>query len=95
MCVEPSSTLPGPLRWAVGATFATETLCVSVLPVSPSSSVALTLTVLAVVAEPSGKVHLKEPDEFVFVSEPATLSPLAPQLVETAETSSTPGSEIE
>ena len=91
----PSLTSSSPLRWAVGATLVTETVCVSVLPVSPSSSVAFALTTLEVVAEPSGKVHLKEPLVFVFVSERLTLTPLAPQLVETEATLSVPGSEIE
>ena len=39
-------------------------------------------------------MHLNEPAVFVFVSEPATLTPLAPQHVATEETVSTPGSEI-
>jgi hypothetical protein len=38
---------------------------------------------------------LKEPEVFVFVSELATLVPLAPQSVETELTVSVPGSEIE
>ena len=77
----------------VGATFATVTVWVAVLPASPSESVACTETVE--LAGPSAKVHLKEPELFVFVSEPATLAPLAPQLVETELTVSTPGSQIE
>ncbi len=73
----------------VGATFATVTVCVARLPVALSESVALadTTDVLA----PSGNVHLNEPLVFVFVSEAATLVPLAPQLVVTEETVSLRG----
>ena len=90
--MEPSFALVAPERTTVGATFATTTVWVAVLPAAPSESVACAETVE--LAGPSAKVHLKEPAVFVFVSEPATLTPLAPQLVETDVTVSAPGSEI-
>jgi hypothetical protein len=69
---------------------ATETVCVSVLPVSLSESVAEAETIE--LAGPSGKVHWNEPPAFVLLSVP--LVPLAPQLVVTALTVSWPGSLI-
>jgi hypothetical protein len=58
------------LSVTVGATFATDTVWLSVLPVAPSESVALTLTTLE--APPSGNTHLKLPVVFVLVSDPET-----------------------
>ena len=75
----------------VGATFATETVCVAVLPAPPSESVACTVT--SELAGPSGKVQSKLPDASVF--EAFDLLPLVPQPVATEATVSAPGSEIE
>src|SRR5436190_998461 len=74
----------------LGATLFTVTDCVSVLPASPSESVACTETVE--LAGPSGKVQSNEPPEFVFAAFDST--PFAPQLVATDVTVSTPGSLI-
>ena len=51
------------------------------LPVAPSESVADADT--TELAGPSANVHLNEPAVLVLVSEPATLTPLAPQEVAT------------
>jgi hypothetical protein len=75
----------------VGATFATATTCVAVLPAAPSESVACTETVE--LAGPSGKVQSNEPPVFVF--EAFDFVPFKPQLVATEVTVSTPGSLIE
>src|SRR4051812_26620016 len=93
LCVDPSSTLPAPATCTVGATLTTLTVCVSFAPVAPSESVADADTVE--LAGPSGNVHLNEPELLSLLSEPATLSPLAPQEVATDWTVSWPGSEIE
>ena len=90
--MSPSSAVAGPVTLTVGATFATATVCVARLPVAPSESVAHAET--TELLGPSGNVHLNEPLVFVFVSEPATLTPLAPQDVATDETVSAPGSLI-
>ncbi len=92
MCVEPSSTELAPVTWTVGATLATVTVWLSAAPVSPSESFADAVTFG--LAGPSAKRHWNEPAVSVFVSEPATFVPFAPQLVETDETVSAPGSEI-
>ena len=79
MWVEPSATersLPA-ASVTVGATLATLTLCVSVLPADPSESVACAETLEA--AGPSGKLQSKLPALFVCVS--LLLLPLAPQQV--------------
>ena len=90
--VWPSSAEFGALMKAtVGATFAIETSWVAVLPASPSESVACTETVE--LAGPSGKVQSNEPEVSLF--EAFDFVPLAPQLVATELTVSTPGSEIE
>ena len=79
MCVEPSFTFVAPVSVTVGATFATETSCVAVLPAALSESVACTETVE--LAGPSGKVQSNEPlvlsfDALLFV-------PPRPQVVAT------------
>ena len=65
----------------VGATFATETVCVAVLPASRSESVACAVT--DEFAGPSGKLQSNEPDVFVF--DGFDFVPFAPQLVATDE----------
>ena len=62
----------------------TLTVCVSVLPVAPSESVADTETVE--LFGPSAKVHWKLPLEFVNASDSATFEPVPEQLVVTEVT---------
>ena len=66
-----------PTASTVGATLLTVTVCVAVLPASPSESVACTETVE--LAGPSGKVQSKLPHR-VRVRSASTCVPFAPQL---------------
>ncbi len=75
-----------PSSVTVGATLAIDTVCVAVLPASPSESVACTETVE--LAGPSGKVQSKLP--LVFVFDAFDFVPFAPQLVATEVTVSRP-----
>jgi hypothetical protein len=91
--VWPSSAEAGAeVKATVGATLFTCTDWVSVLPASPSESVACAETVEP--AGPSGKLQAKLPLVSVWLSESGTRLPLAPQLVDTELTVSCPGSLI-
>ena len=78
----PSLALASPLRTTVGLTLAMATTT-TWLSVSDAPSESVTVAVTLVVAGPSAKKQSKLPTPVpaLYVSEPETLAPLAPQAV--------------